>query len=83
MRPERVKLVDQAYETDRKGPQLVPSQKAVPTQNSLPALAGEAHPMVLVLFAGVIAFTGAVTFLGSIVTWLLVRNTGVNWMFQG
>jgi hypothetical protein len=29
-----------------------------------------------------IAFTGAVTFAGSIVIWLLVRNTGVNWMFQ-
>jgi hypothetical protein len=29
-----------------------------------------------------IAFIGAVTFAGSIATWLLLRPTGVNWMFQ-
>lgn len=83
MRQERVRQVDQAPETARKGPQLVLLHKSAPDLGPVPAIETvEAHPMVTVLLAGVIAFTAAVTFLGSIVTWLLVRHTGVNWMFQ-
>jgi hypothetical protein len=83
MRPERVRPVHQAPETARKGPQLVPPRKAVPAQGPVLAIeTGEAHPMVTVLIAAIIALTGAITFFGSIATWLLVRNTGVNWMFQ-
>jgi hypothetical protein len=83
MRPERVWLVEEASEEAHKGPQLVPPRKADPAQGPVPAIeAGDAHPMVTILMAGMIAFTGAVTFAGSIVIWLLVRNTGVNWMFQ-
>ena len=83
MRPARVWLVDQASEEANKGPQLVQPRKADPAQRAVPAIkTGEAHPIVTVLIAGMIAFTGAVTFAGSIVIWLLVRNTGVNWMFQ-
>jgi hypothetical protein len=82
MRPARVWLVEQASEEAHKGPQLVP-RKADPAQGPVPAIeAGDAHPIVTILMAGMIAFTGAVTFAGSIVIWLLVRNTGVNWMFQ-
>ena len=83
MRPERVRPVDQVPETARKGPQLVP-QNTVPAQSPVLAIqTGESHPIVTVLIAVTIAFTGAVTFCGSVVTWLLIRNTGVNWMFQG
>ncbi|HLK52731.1 MAG TPA: hypothetical protein VKU42_04700 [Candidatus Angelobacter sp.] len=83
MRPERIEPVDQSSETARKGPQLVPSQKAVRAQYPVSTIETvEAHPMVPLFIAGVIAFTGAITFFGSIVTWLLVRHTGVNWMFQ-
>jgi hypothetical protein len=84
MRSERIRPVDQAPGIARKGPQLVPPQNTVPSEG--PALAietGESHPIVTVLIAITIAFTGAVTFFGSVVIWLLVRNTGVNWLFQG
>ena len=83
MRPARVWLVDQASEEAHKGPQLVPPRKEDPAQVSVPAIeTGEAHPIMTMFIAGMIAFTGAVTFAGSVVIWLLVRNTGVNWMFQ-
>jgi hypothetical protein len=83
MRPERVWLVEQVSEEAHKGPQLVPPRKADPAQGPVPAIeAGDAHPIVTILIAGMIAVTGAVTFAGSVVIWLLVRNTGVNWMFQ-
>jgi hypothetical protein len=37
------------------------------------------HPLVTVVIAGMIAFTGAFAFVGSV---MILRNTGVNWMFQ-
>lgn len=84
MRSERRRPVDQAPETARKGPQLVPQRQAIPAEEGVLAIeTREAHPIVTILFAVTIAFTGAVTFFGSVVIWLFVRNTGVNWMFQG
>jgi len=43
---------------------------------------GDAHSLASALIIGGIALLGAITFVASIATWLLVRNTGVNWMFQ-
>ena len=81
MRAERVKPVDQTSEATRKGPQLVPPRKAQ-TEVRMEAAIRDPHPLVTVLIVGVIALIGAGVFVGTLVTAVLVRNTGVNWMFQ-
>lgn len=83
MRPERVRPVDQTAETAiTKGPQLVPARTApapVPTER---AQIKEPHPMLVVFIVALIAFTGASIFVGTIVTALLLRFSGVNWLFE-
>ena len=83
MRAARVRPVDQTAETaTSKGPQLVPA-RAAPTQVPIEAAEiKEPHPMVTLLIVAVIAFTGASIFVGSIVTALLLRFSGVNWLFE-
>jgi hypothetical protein len=44
---------------------------------------GGAHPFAAALLIGVFALTVACTFAGSIAMWLIFRDTGVNWLFQG
>lgn len=67
-----------------KGPQLVPAREKAAIQVPVEAVArGDPHPFAGALIIAGIALIGAVTFAGSVLTWLLVRNTGVNWMFQG
>jgi hypothetical protein len=67
-----------------KGPQLVPAREKAAAQVSAEAIAsGDPHPLAAAFLIAGIALMGAVTFAGSVLTWLLVRNTGVNWMFQG
>lgn len=67
-----------------KGPQLVPPRETVPAQVPLESTAwGDLHPLAPALIVAGIALIGAVTFVGSAAIWLLVRNTGVGWMFQG
>jgi hypothetical protein len=38
--------------------------------------------MAAILTAGLVALTGALVLAGSLLSWLLLRNTGVDWMFQ-
>jgi len=59
------------------GPQLVPTRQAA--AEAIPT--GDHSFAAAMLIAG-IALMGAITFAGSIASWLLLRNTGVNWMFQ-
>jgi hypothetical protein len=67
-----------------KGPQLVPPRETVPAQSSLGTVERlDPHPLTPALIVAGIALIGAVTFAGSVAIWLLVRNTGVGWMFQG
>lgn len=67
-----------------KGPQLVPPKQAVPTQSSLERVERlDPHPLAAALIIAGIALVGAFTFAGSAAIWLLLRNTGVGWMFQG
>lgn len=66
------------------GPQLVPAREKAPAQVPAETIArGDPHPLAGALIIAGIALIGAFTFVGSLATWLLVRNTGVNWMFQG
>jgi hypothetical protein len=44
---------------------------------------GDPHPLAAALIIGGIALIGAITLIGSLASWILMRNTGVNWMFQG
>jgi hypothetical protein len=63
------------------GPQLVPPREAVPVRaESIERL--DPHPFATALIIAAIALIGAFTFAGSVATWLLVRDTGVGWMFQ-
>jgi hypothetical protein len=39
--------------------------------------------MIALLITGVIALSGAVVLAASVLSWLVLRNTGVNWMFEG
>lgn len=39
-------------------------------------------PLVMAVILGGIALTGAVLFAGTIFSWLILRNTGFNWMFS-
>ena len=66
-----------------KGPQLVPPRpkRAAPSPEQA-AEAADAHPIVTILIVGSIALIGAITFVWTALTWILVRGTGVNWMFQ-
>jgi hypothetical protein len=67
-----------------KGPELVRTTKPVPSQATVEAIRrADPHPLAAALIIGGIALTGAITFVGSLASWLLLRNTGVNWMFQG
>lgn len=64
-----------------KGPQLVLTVETAPA----PAEAierADPHPLAAAVIIGGIAATGAIIFVGSILMWMSVRNTGVNWMFQ-
>ena len=40
------------------------------------------HPFAMALIVGGIALVGAVVFAGSVAAWLMLRNTGVDWMFS-
>jgi hypothetical protein len=67
-----------------KGPQLVPARQKAAAQVPVEEIArGDPHPLAAAFIIAGIALIGAFTFAGSALTWLLVRNTGVNWMFQG
>src|SRR5262252_4094051 len=83
MRPERVRPLDQTPETaTTKGPQLVPA-RAAPAEVPIEAVEiKEPHPMLVLFIVAVIAFTGASIFVGTIVTALLLRFSGVNWFFE-
>ena len=63
------------------GPQLVTTRKSGETVLVDEAERGD-HSLASALIIVVFAMLGAITFVGSIAIWLLVRNTGVNWMFQ-
>lgn len=83
MSASRVNPVVQVSPTATKGPQLVP-RKAAPTEVPQETVErADPHPLLTVLIAGFIAITGAVLVAGSAWTWLVVRTTGVNWMFPG
>lgn len=64
------------------GPQLVPTRKTAPAQVPGEAIRAGDHSLAAAMMIGGLALIGAFTFVGSIATWLLLRNTGVNWMFQ-
>lgn len=86
MRPERVRPVEPVDQTSEtavtKGPQLVPAREA-PAQVPTEAVAiKEPHPILVLFIVAVIAFTGASIFVGTIVTALLLRFSGVNWLFE-
>lgn len=67
-----------------KGPQLVPPRETVPTQVPVESIErGDPHPLAPALIIGMIALIGALTFAGSVAIWVLLRNTGVGWMFHG
>jgi hypothetical protein len=84
MRAARVTPDIQVPNATIKGPQLVPAREKVSAQVPVEAIArADPHPFAIVFIVGGIALIGALTFVGSLLTWLLVRNTGVNWMFQG
>lgn len=83
MSASRVNPVDQVSPTATKGPQLVP-RKADPTQVPQETVErADSHSLFTVLVVGFIAATGALLVAGSLWTWLVVRTTGVNWMFPG
>jgi hypothetical protein len=65
------------------GPQLAPTPKTTPAQAPGEAiLRGDQHSLAAAIIIGGLALLGALTFAASVATWLLLRNTGVNWMFQ-
>lgn len=67
-----------------KGPQLVPARQKAAVLIPAEAIARrDPHPLAAAFLIAGIALIVAFTFAGSVFTWLLVRNTGVNWMFQG
>jgi hypothetical protein len=84
MSAARMKAVVQIPGKATEGPQLVPPARGAPAPAPVEEIEIESeHPLLPALILGVIALTGAFTFAGSILMWLLVRNTGVGWMFQG
>ena len=67
-----------------KGPQLVRTAEPVPSQTTVKAIRRtDPHPLAAALIIAGLALTGTITFVGSLASWLLLRDTGVNWMFQG
>jgi hypothetical protein len=83
MRAARFKPVAQVPQSANVGPQLVPPREMVASQAPLETIESRnPHSAAMVFVAVGIAVTGACIFAGSILFWLLVRNTGVNWMFQ-
>jgi hypothetical protein len=58
-----------------------PTSQAVQPQFAVveaqPDIQPAANPMVVVSIAIVIALVGAVTFVGSIIVWLMIRDSGV------
>lgn len=83
MRAARFKPVALDTQPERLGPQLVPPRPTVLSRTLTDASeASGSHPMVMMSIAVILAFTGALAVAGSLLTWLLIRNTGVNWMFQ-
>jgi NAD/NADP transhydrogenase beta subunit len=83
MRAARFKPIAPVPEAPAKGPQLVPPRKTVATQASAEAAArADPHPLAAALTIVGIAAIGAITFAGSVLSWVLLRQTGVNWMFQ-
>jgi hypothetical protein len=83
MRAARFKPVAQIRQPANVGPQLVPPREMVSSQAPMEMIeSSDPHSAALFFTAFGIAFMGAFTFAGSILVWLLVRNTGVNWMFQ-
>ena len=84
MSASRVNPIVQVSPTATPGPQLVPPQKTAPAQVPQEAVeTTDPHPLTTVLIAGAIAAFLAITVAGSLFTWLVVRTTGVNWMFPG
>ena len=47
-----------------------------------PIQEADPHPLATALVVGGIALVGAVLFAGSIAAWLILRDTGVDWMFS-
>jgi hypothetical protein len=67
-----------------RGPELVRTKEPVPSQATVKAITrADPHPLAAALIIAGLAVTGAITFVGSLASWLLLRDTGVNWMFQG
>jgi hypothetical protein len=66
-----------------KGPQLVPPRETAPAKAPVEAVEAGDHSLAAALIIGGLAMIGALTFAGTVLSWLLLRNTGVNWMFQG
>jgi hypothetical protein len=65
------------------GPRLVPPGETGPAKAPVEAIEGaDPHPLMAAFIIVGIAATGAITFVGSVLMWMLSRNTGVNWMFQ-
>jgi hypothetical protein len=66
-----------------KGPQLVRTGETIAATAPVEAIdRADPHPLVLLFLIAGIAATGAITLVGSIAMWLLLHDTGVNWMFQ-
>ena len=83
MRAARFKPVAQVPQPANVGPQLLPPREMVASQAPMETIErSNLHSAAMVFIAVGIAMTGAFTFAGSILFWLLIRNTGVNWMFQ-
>jgi hypothetical protein len=69
------------HEPVSKGPQLVLTREtALAPVEAIERV--DPHPLAAAVIIGGIAATGAIIFVGSILMWMSVRNTGVNWMFQ-
>jgi DNA-binding helix-hairpin-helix protein with protein kinase domain len=66
-----------------KGPQLVPTPEPIPSVTAEAVRRADPHPLAAALIIGGMALIGAITLVGSLASWILLRNTGVNWMFQG
>jgi hypothetical protein len=75
--------VGPVHEPASPGPRLVPPRETAPSKAPVQAIeSADPHPLMGALIIVGIAATGAIVFAGSILMWMSVRNTGVNWMFQ-
>jgi hypothetical protein len=68
---------------ETKGPELVQTQQSIPQVSVQTTERGQSHPVIAILITGVIALASAVVLAGSVLSWLVLRSTGVNWMFEG